>query len=166
MLQLAVLGFLLVSCATSKPATKPTIAPALESLAFYVGSWDCKGTSFTTSDQAEEHWNAKVIVAPELDGSWLKVQMIGPGTNHTIEHKGFDPATKKWVHIAVGLEGSWGTVTSTGWTGAQMPWEPDDKADHTHAIFTKIDDTHYSHGVSRDTDHGPERLWEKVCSKS
>ena len=164
MLRFTVLASVVASCAAPKPA-RPKLAPALESLAFYVGSWDCKGTTFKTSDQAEEHWSAKVIVTPELDGSWLSVQMIGPGANRTIEHKGYDPATKKFVHVAVGLDGSWGTVTSPGWSGSKMPWEPGDKADTTHAVFAKLDDTRYSHGVTRDTEHGVERLWEKVCTK-
>ena len=151
----ALLG--VASCAT--PAKRPPpIAPALETLAFYVGTWNCKGTSF----EKNERWEAQVIVTPELDGSWLSVKMIGPGENRTVEHKGWDPATKKWVHIAVASEGWWGTLRSDGWVGAQMRFIPDDKADDTLATFTKLDERRYSHGVTR----GDEKLWEKVCTKS
>lgn len=160
----AAVVFSVAACATPPP--KPTeISPALQSLAFYVGEWSCKGTTFATAQQKEEHWDTKIVVAPELDGSWLSVQMIGPGTHRTLEHKGYDPITKKWIHLAVGTEGLWATVSSSGWTGSRMVFVSEDKADHTIATFTKIDDRHYSHGVMREANHGPERLWEKVCSK-
>jgi hypothetical protein len=43
-----------------------------------------------------------------------------------------------------------------------MVFDPDDKADHTRATFTRIDERHYSHAVSSDTG---ERQWEKICTK-
>lgn len=146
---------LLAACASPKP---PPLAPSLGSLAFYVGSWQCTGTDFERS----ETWTARVRVAPELDGTWLSVQMLGPGMNRTIEHKGFDPATKKWIHIAVAGDGAWGTLSSTGWSGASMEFVPDDKTDTSRATFTKLDDRRYSHSVSRDG----TKLWEKTCTKS
>jgi len=160
--------FSVAACATAKTTAPPTTAtpkirPPLDTLAFYVGEWSCKGTQFATKDQKEEHWDAKIIVAPELDGSWLSVHMIGPGANRTIEHKGYDPVAKKWVHVAVGLEGSWGAITSPGWTGAQMVF--DDPNEHTIATFTRIDERHYSHAVANDAEHGGERVWEKLCTK-
>ena len=159
--------FSVAACATAKaPASTPpaiTIAKPLDTLAFYVGNWTCKGTYFENDKEA--HWDAKMIVAPELDGSWLSVQMIGPGTNRTVEHKGYDPVTKQWIHVAVGLEGSWGVVRSAGWTGTQMVFVPDDKADHTVSTFTHIDDRHYSHAVANNAEHGGERVWQKVCTK-
>ena len=107
---------------------------------------------------AQRGWEP--VIAPELDGTWLNVQMIGPGSSRTVEHKGYDPAAKKWVHLAVGLEGSWGVVTSSGWRGTQMVF--DDATAHTVSTFTHIDDRHYAHAVA--TDAG-EKLWEKVCTK-
>ena len=34
------------------------------------------------------------------------------------------------------------------------------------ATFTKLSETSYSHGVTRDTDKGVEKVWEKVCTKT
>ena len=147
---------LLAGCGKSTPAPIALVKP-LDTLQFYVGTWSCKGTQYGAKI---EHWDAKVIVAPELDGTWLSVQMIGPGTNRTIEHKGYDAVRKQYVHLAVGVEGSWGMVTSPGWTGNTMVF--DDPVDHSRATFTRIDDTHYSHAVA--SAQG-ERLWEKVCTK-
>jgi hypothetical protein len=158
-----VLGmFSVAACATAKPAPAPTpaIKAPLDSLAFYVGNWTCKGKTFPTKEQKEEHWDARIVVAPELDGTWLSVQMIGPGMNRTVEHKGYDPVAKKWMHLAVGVAGSWGIVSSPGWSGKQMVF--DDTNEHTVATFTHIDERHYSHAVAT---QGGERLWEKVCTK-
>ena len=78
---------LLAGCAQSTPAPIALVKP-LDTLQFYVGNWTCKGTQYGAK---VEHWDAKVIVAPELDGTWLSVQMIGPGTNRTIEQRATTP---------------------------------------------------------------------------
>jgi hypothetical protein len=148
-------------------AARPVVlAPPMSSLSFYVGSWQCDGTSFATQGQAkEEHWKARMEVAPELDGKWLSVQMIGPKQNRTAEHKGFDPVARRWVHVAVGNDGSWVTMSSPGWTGSHMVWTPDASQEKYHATFTKLGEDRYAHLVVADTDHGEEKIWQKVCTK-
>jgi len=155
------LGLLAMTTACGAPvATKPLASP-LDSLAFYVGNWDCKGTEFATKDTPEKHWTAKVVVAPELD-TWLSVKMIGPDDNRTVEHKGYDPATKTWHHLGVSNGGGWGTMTSKGWDGQRMVFAPDNPADHSVTTFTRLGEREYSHGVSE----GNVKIWEKVCSKT
>jgi hypothetical protein len=156
--------FILSACATPKAATAPPahLVSPLDSLAFYVGEWTCDGTQFATKDAPEQHWKAKMHVTPALDGTWLSVEMLGPGMNRTAEHKGYDPTAKQWIHVAVGTEGSWGVYRSAGWSGAQMVFTPDDKADHTVSTFTRIDERHYSHAVATETG---EHVWQKVCTK-
>jgi hypothetical protein len=148
---------------TTAPPRSP-LAPSLSSLSFYVGEWDCRGTTFAAADHGEQHWKAKVIVAPELDGSWLSVQMIGPGSSRTVEHKGHD-AEGNWVHLSVAPGGQWVVLTSPGWTDSRMVYRSSDAADSTITTFTKLDDHTYSHGDARPTEHGLEKQWEKVCSK-
>ena len=161
------------SCAPrAAPAATPASAPggasakldpALESLAFYVGSWRCRGTEYDAG-QAAKTWDARVEVRPELDGKWLSVQMIGPGSNRTAEHKGYDAAHQRWVHLAVVNNGSWGMGTSKGWEGSSMTFlDPEDPSAIT--TFTKINERTYSHGVAEKTDQGPRKVWEKTCSK-
>jgi hypothetical protein len=151
-------------CATPRTTAPPRspLAPSLSDLAFYVGEWDCRGTTYAKT--GEEHWNAKVIVEPELDGSWLSVQMIGPGASRTVEHKGHD-AEGTWVHMSVAPSGQWVVLTSPGWMGSQMVYRSTDKTDPTLTTFSKIDERTYSHGDARPTDHGLEKQWEKVCTK-
>ncbi|HTE54217.1 MAG TPA: hypothetical protein VK698_25355 [Kofleriaceae bacterium] len=170
----AVLGAALSACAGSAPPAAapsaaaphgpPALSPALASLAFYVGSWQCKGTSYAADGAEQERWDARIDVEPELGGSWLSVRMTGPGDNRTIEHKGYDASTHRWVHLAVSGDGSWGVVTSPGWTGSAMVFTPDDP-DGTHATFTRLSETSYSHAVTRDTEKGPVKVWEKRCTK-
>jgi hypothetical protein len=151
--------------AAARP-TAPALQPPLDSLAFYVGSWKCKGTSFATSGQAEEKWEATVDVEPELDGTWLSVKMTGPGPNRSIEHKGYDAATKRWHHVGVINGGVWFAMISVGWTGSQMVFTDDQKdPDKGYATFTKLGETSYSHSMTFETDKGPEKVSEKVCTK-
>ena len=89
----------------------------MNSLSFYVGSWQCDGTSFATQGQSkEEHWKARMEVAP-------------------------------------------------GWTGSHMVWKPEAAQEKYHATFTKLGEDRYAHLVVADTDHGEEKVWEKVCTK-
>jgi hypothetical protein len=135
----------------------------MDSLAFYVGSWQCSGTSFATAEQPkEEHWQARVEVAPELGGHWLSVQMIGPGDNRTVEHKGYDPEHRRWTHVAMLADGTWSWLASPGWDGNHMVFTPQPD-DDTRATFTKLGDRAYSHAVSK---RSGEKQWEKVCKKS
>jgi hypothetical protein len=169
-LALAFLLGILPSCAAAPARTPAQPAPAqltspLDSLAFYVGSWQCKGTTFPNSEQKAETWDARIEVEPELDGKWLQVKMIGPGENRTVEHKGFDPFSKRWIHVAVGNDGSWVAFSSSGWNGASMVFDPA-PSDGTHATFTKLSETSYSHVITRDAQSGQEKLFEKVCTKA
>jgi hypothetical protein len=167
---LALLGPGLVACAAKgAPAPSapkpPALDPALKSLEFYVGSWSCKGTNYAADGKVEKTWEARLEVVPVLDGKWLSVQMIGPGMNRSAEHKGYDAEKKRWVHVYVGNDGGWGTMTSDGWTGSSMVFlDPEDASGY--AKFTKIDERTYSHGVTVKTEQGGERkAWEKVCTK-
>jgi hypothetical protein len=165
----------LTSCASTSAPTpehapqRPTAAalkPPLDSLAFYVGTWTCKGTYFPTkADPEEKKWEATITVEPELDGSWLSVRMTGPGPSRSAEHKGYDANAKKWIHLAVTNNGGWLVLSSPGWTGSKMVFSPADPADKSRATFTKLSETSYSHGVTTETDHGAEKDWEKVCTK-
>lgn len=152
--------------APPRPAPPPALRAPLDSLAFYVGTWSCRGTTFAAEGQPEEHWTARVEVQPELDGRWLSVQMSGPDRSRTAEHKGYDPATKTWHHVAVTNDGSWATLTSAGWDGATMVFVPDDRSDPTRTTFTKLGERAYSHAVTRPTEHGDVKIWEKVCTKA
>jgi hypothetical protein len=155
-----------IGCATT-PVARPhvALAPELAQMAFYVGSWSCKGTTFATATDPEEHWDATVEVAPEVDGSWLSVVMKGPGDNITAEHKGYDRDKKQFVHLGVSPAGSWFVLTSPGWDASHMSFRSTDAADPDVTTFTKLSDTQYSHAVATATDHGPVPVWQKVCSK-
>jgi hypothetical protein len=154
--------------APARPAQLSLKAP-LDTLSFYVGKWQCKGTYFATPEQpTEETWDARIEVEPELDGTSLHVQMFGPGDNRSEEHKGYSATTKTWHHVAVTNSGSWIALVSPGWDGTRMVFTPAAGGDDSHerATFTKRSDREYSHAVSRATDHGEDRVWEKVCRKS
>jgi len=151
------------SCATAAgPARQPTLAGSLVTHSFYVGSWQCKGTSYSSTEgQPDAMWDAVVKVEPELGGTWLSVKMTGPGAQRTIEHKGYDPETKRWTHVAMINDGTWISASSPGWTGSDLVFIPDDRSDASRSTFTKLGEASYSHVVTL----GAERVWGKICTK-
>jgi hypothetical protein len=150
----------------STPLTAAALKPPLDTLAFYVGSWQCKGTFYPTKEEPEEtKWEATLTVEPELGGAWLSVKMHGPGESRSVEHKGYDATAKKWIHLAVTASGGWSLGSSTGWNGSEMVWLPADPTEKTRATFTKLSETSYSHVVTIETDKGVEKYWDKVCTK-
>jgi hypothetical protein len=160
---LAAVGACAPSAGSARPTVRATalVAP-LDSIAFYIGHWRCKGTEYT-DDRPVKTWDAIVDVAPELDGRWVSVHMSGPGDNETSEHKGYDPVAKRWIHVAVTNAGSWGVISSPGWTGAQMVFTGSDPKDDTHTVFTKLSDRAYSHAVVQSNG---DKVWDKLCAKS
>ena len=160
------------ACASTPRAQTPTttLRAPLDSLQFYFGSWQCAGTSFAGPEQPkQETWQARVEVEPELGGTSLHVRMIGPGENLTEEHKGYDPATKTWHHVAVSSWGDWAAMESKGWDGSHMVFTHAGGVGDAHerATFTKRGEREYSHAVSRVDGAGHEsKVWEKICRKS
>lgn len=170
MKQLAALA-VITGCAHSSP---PPIAvqsgaqpPA--ALAFYVGHWQCSGTSYDDKGAVEQQWPAlEVAVTPEF-ASWIKVVMYDHGKQMTSELKGVD-SKGAYHHVFTDHEGGYGSVTSPGWTGNRLVFEedhpdpsgPDGKLRMT---FTKLDDTHYKHVEEVDTGAGWKLGFEKTCHK-
>lgn len=136
-------------------------------LDFYVGDWDCKGTTLANTQSPAQEWSARIGVRKEAGGKWLSVRMDGPGDNHSFEFKGYDQNEKRWVHAWASSGGSSGTYVASGWEGDRMVFmpEPGDPSKKERAIFTKINDRQYSHRVEIDQGHGYAPVWQKVCSK-
>lgn len=157
---------LLAACAAA-PRPVAALQPPVDGLAFYVGHWTCYGTSYPSADDPHaQRWDARVEVEPELDGHSLAVRMIGPGANRTVEHKGYDPTTKRWYHVAIVNDGSWIAMTSPGWDGDHMVFAPVGPADDgTRATFTRLGARRYRHAESRVTPAGEQVVWEKVCTR-
>ena len=84
----------------------------------------------------------------------------------TAELKGVD-ADGKWHHIWTSSDGSYGSLSSPGWTGNQLVFDEDHPAadSRMRMTFTKLDDTHFTHESAVDTGTGFVRDFAKTCHK-
>jgi hypothetical protein len=155
-------------CARSSPppvSAQPSATPPA-ALAFYVGHWQCSGTSYDDKGAVEKQWPAlEVAVTPELS-HWLKVVLYDHGKQITSELKGVD-SKGTYHHVFADSEGGYGSVTSPGWTGNRLVFDEDhpDPSGKTRMTFTKLDDTHYKHTEETDTGTGYKLGFEKTCHK-
>jgi hypothetical protein len=150
----------------SPPLTVASLKPPLDTLAWYVGKWNCKGIWYPTpEDPKETKWDAILTVEPELGGAWLSVKMFGPGESRSIEHKGFDANEKRWIHVGVTASGWSYSTAPEGWKGNAMVWIQQGIPEKVRATFTKLSETSYSHVVQLETEKGLENFWEKTCTK-
>ncbi|HEY0255722.1 MAG TPA: hypothetical protein VGC41_29535 [Kofleriaceae bacterium] len=160
------LGWLvLVGCSHAVPvqhSQQPTTPP---SLAFYVGHWACDGTSYKPDGSVEKAWDGlEVDVRPEYT-SWLRLQVLDHQKVVTSEFKGVDEKGA-FHHIWTADDGTYGSLTSAGWTGNRLVFDDDHPGtDKTRMTFTKIDDTHYSHEAEVDHGSGYQREFVKACHK-
>jgi len=155
-------------CAHSSPppvTAQPSATPPA-ALAFYVGHWQCSGTSYDDKGAVEKQWPAlEVAVTPEF-ANWLKIVVYDHGKQVTSELKGLD-AKGAYHHVFTDDEGGYGSVSSPGWTGNQLVFDEDhpDPSGKTRMTFTKIDDTHYKHTAEVDSGAGWKLGFEKTCHK-
>jgi hypothetical protein len=162
---LAPLGCAAAPAAPATPAT-PALAPAMRSLAFYVGEWDCQGTIYDHgTPQAPLPYH--VSVHPILDGSWLDVKFYQGDQLITSELKGYDETARRYRHIGGGGQGVSFSYSSSGWRGDHMTFDEDHPAsgERTRTIFTHISDSRYSHVGESDTGAGFQPDFAKTCDK-
>ena len=169
MKQLAALA-LATGCAHTAPPP-PVTAPAplsqaLAPLAFYVGTWKCTGTEYNeTGAVSKQYPDLGVTVTPDY-ASWLKIAVYDHGKQVTSELKGIDDKGH-YHHVFTGDDGSYGSLTSPGWSGNQLVFDEDhpDPSGKTRMTFTKLDATHYTHKAETDTGKGFQLGFEKTCHK-
>lgn len=159
----------LSACAHVTPAAAPSsaaLAPELSSLGFYVGHWACTGHELDErGNVTKDYPDLEVRVAPAYD-RWLTVDVYDHGAHVSSELKGVDGANH-FHHVWTANDGSYGSLTATGWTGSHMVFDEDHPAatDKTRMTFTKLDATHYTHRAETDTGHGYRLGFEKRCHK-
>ncbi len=164
---LALGGLVACHAEVRAPASAPRLAPEMQRLGFYVGTWSCRGVA-TGEDGSRQVYDAlRVTVVPVLDGSWLEVRVFDGGVPATSELKGYDREGHRFRHIWAAGEGSSGSSSSPGWEGDHMVFTEDHPANghRGRAVFTKLGETRYSHRAEVDTGHGYRVEFEKSCAK-
>ncbi|HUS62997.1 MAG TPA: hypothetical protein VMZ28_00595 [Kofleriaceae bacterium] len=157
-----------LGCAAAPPAppASPALAPAMRSLAFYVGEWDCQGTIYD-GGKPQPPLPYHVSVHPILDGSWLEVKFYQGDELIASELKGYDESARRYRHIGGTGGGASFSSSADGWQGDHMVFHDDHPlpGEHQRTVFTHLSDTRYSHRAEADTGAGFEPDFEKTCEK-
>ena len=175
---------LLVACAGSQRLAKSDggevvqLAPAMQSLQFYVGNWACTGIEYDANGKASSPIALEVNVAPKLGGTWLAIEVLEKSIRVTTELKGVDPRDQSFHHIWATPDGQWGSLTSAGWHEADLEFMQDKPPAKNlpysattpappleRMTFTKIDDTNYRHQAEEFVDDQWRLTFKKVCVK-
>lgn len=154
-----------VSWMTTK--SSPKLVPALSSLSYFIGDWECSG-KFATSGKAiaaHQHF------APELDGAWVLFRHDDkpPFNYHSLSEWGWDAAQKEFVMTVQDSTGGVRVFRSAGWSGAELQWDGDSLASTGAAgqrfTFERLDDGHFklSYFSRRNGDWSP--IDSSTCSK-
>ncbi|MCK6683093.1 MAG: DUF1579 domain-containing protein [Thermoanaerobaculia bacterium] len=167
-----------VAVAGEEKKADPLQPPAeLAQLAFFEGTWACKGKTFATPMGPEHATEATVKGAKGVGGRWFhmtydeKKTAANPNPVHAGMYMGFDAAQKVFVMGCVDSYGGYCTQSSKGWNGDTLVFEG---VSNGMGEKTSIRDTFVRKGASQVTHvgeiQGPDGKWVKIdeetCKKA
>lgn len=104
-------------------AAAPDLKPAVSSLAYFTGDWECSG-KFDASGKAID---AHLQFTPDLDGAWLMFRHDDkpPFGYHALAEWGWDDSRKEFLMTVQDSAGGTRIFRSSGWNGTQLQWTGD-----------------------------------------
>ena len=159
--------FLLSTSLASPAAEDAQLKPALSSLQYFTGDWECSGKFDSSGKSIDAHQR----FAPELDGSWISFRHDDkpPFGYHSLAELGWDAESKNFVMIVQDSAGGARVFRSNGWNAAQLQWTGDAlgraSAPVQQFTFERLDDRHYrvSYFVRKKADWS--RVDSSLCGK-
>jgi hypothetical protein len=148
-------------------AATPELKPALASLSYFAGEWDCSGKFDSSSKTIEAHQR----FAPELDGAWITFRHDDkpPFGYHSLSEWGWDTSSKKFVMIVQDSAGGWRLFYSEGWKASQLQWDGDamgsSSAPTQRFSFERLDDRHFRVSYFALKNNAWSRVDVSTCSK-
>jgi hypothetical protein len=149
------------------PVTAPApLSPALAPLAFYVGNWKCTATEYDANGAVAKEWPDLGVTVSADYASWLRILVYDHGKQVTSELMGVDDKGH-YHHVYTADDGSYGSLTSPGWSGEQLVLDEDHPvpADKSRMTLIKIDDAHYKHTAETDAGKGFKLDVVKSCRR-
>ena len=166
---------LMVAGAQPAAQTMPKPAPEMKSLAFFNGTWTCKGKAEKTPMTPEGALSGTVQIKNDLGGFWqtgtVKATMAGMGSMEGRFYTTYDPAAKRFLMFWGDSMGSWAQTASTGWQGDSIVFEgestmPGQKAFKTRDTFSKGASGTMTHLWEAEMDGKWTKLGEETCRAS
>ncbi len=163
--------------ADEKPVSPPGPAPEMAQLAFFEGSWTCKGNTFATPMGSAHPTEATVHASPGLGGFWYVVHYDEKKTasNPTPYHAGifwgYDAALKNFVLRCHDSFGGYCAESGTGWAGDTFVLEGPaggmGSVTASRDTFTRKGSTEMTHaGEVRSADGTWTKTDEETCRKA
>jgi hypothetical protein len=148
-------------------AAAPDLKPAVSSLAYFTGSWDCSG-KFDSSGKAI---GAHLQFTPDLDGAWLMFRHDDkpPFGYHALAEWGWDDSKKEFVMTVQDSVGGMRLFRSHGWEASQLHWDGDAvgsmSAPTQRFSFERLDDRHFNMSYFILKNGNWSRVDSSTCSK-
>lgn len=112
---------------SAQPQGPPKPAPEMEQVAFFEGSWTCKGKTFETPMGPAGDMTSTADIRKDLNGHFQSGTIKGTMSNQPpFEgrfHMTYDAGMKQFVMLWVDNMGGWAQTTSSGWKGDTMVYE-------------------------------------------
>jgi hypothetical protein len=165
---------MLAISATAAHAAAPTPVPDakanLGSMAFYVGTWNCKSTV------RGAHRTNTTTYTMDYNGRWLKAHDIAPPFDKYRKRAimsdtwtGYNADSHQWVQTFLDDFGNYGTSTSPGWSGNKITFTVVLSNDGSTGsdTLTKVSDTETTDTtVGKNKDGTAQPSVTTVCKKS
>ena len=149
--------------------------PKLKELAYFAGTWSCKGTGFAFMGTPEHKTAATVDAAWILNKYWLSLRYHEMNTAinaHPIDVRvmwGFDEQTKTFTSTSADNMGGYIAQNSSGWDGNKLTWDGELHAGggtmKARDVFTKVSATKVEHKGEAEIDGKWMTMDEETCTK-
>jgi len=129
----------------AQSVTQSDVKPAISSLAYFLGDWECSGKFNSSGKTIEAHQH----FAPDLDGAWIVFRHDDkpPFGYHAAAQWGWDASQKKFVMTVQDSGGGERLFLSSGWDSAQLVWDGDAIGGASRPAqrfsFERLDDRHF-----------------------
>jgi hypothetical protein len=156
-----------LSLSSSLRAATTELKPALASLSYFNGEWDCSGKFDSSGKTIEAHQS----FAPELDGAWMTFRHDDkpPFGYHSLAEWGWDTDNKKFVMIVEDSGGGARLFYSEGWNGSQLQWDGDAMGNSStpkqRFSFERLDERHFKVSYFTLKNNAWSRVDASTCSK-
>lgn len=164
----AATGLLLLMPTFARSQAGPVaLKPAVASLGYFTGDWECSGKFDSSGKTIEAHQH----FSPDLDGAWMMFRHDDkpPFGYHSLSEWGWDAERKRFVMIALDSAGGARTFYSDGWNSAQLQWDggaiSSATAPNQRFSFERLDDRHFKVSYFTLKDGDWSRVDSSTCGK-
>ena len=167
--------FLVSLFATTTFAQAPMKASKLADLQWFVGNWDCTGTTFAMADMPQHPTKAKAKGAWALGDQWMALtydEVKDAKNPHPIMARlyiGYDPELKQLISGSLDNMGGYSTGATNGWNNSMLtfegPMHSGGMTSKQRETFTKKSATELMHSSSIEVNGKWQKLDEETCWK-